>query len=124
VTPPEPPKGAVPVLNTIQPLVPEESAFALRIVMSPEEATAPPPLVTSTLPPTLLVDVVEPATTTMSLPSPCADTPTSTDTEPEAPDVAAPVATMMAPVAPVAELPVFTTTLPLVPAEETRPDAT
>ncbi len=49
---PESPDPVVPLLNTMSPLTPADTALALRIVTAPEEDDTPDPDTTLTTPPT------------------------------------------------------------------------
>jgi hypothetical protein len=91
---PDEPLNVVPLLSTIDPLTPEDSAFALRIVTSPDDDDSPPPLTIDTTPPVLDDDVVEPACSSRLPPTPLVVEPTSTDTAPAEPLVAAPLPTI------------------------------
>jgi hypothetical protein len=84
----------VPLLNTIAPLSPFDAAFAVRSVIEPDDDTEPAPLDTCTRPPVLLDDVVEPAYTYTSPPTPLFVVPTATEIEPARPELASPVDTI------------------------------
>jgi hypothetical protein len=88
---PDEPLNVVPLLSTIDPLTPDDNAFALRIVTSPDDDDAPAPLTIDTTPPVLDDDVVEPACSSRLPPSPLVVEPTSTDTAPAEPLVAVPL---------------------------------
>lgn len=75
----------------MDPVDPVSTAFADRMVMRPEDDTAPAPLTTLTTPPVDAAEVVAPADTYTLPPSPLAAVPTDTDTEPETPLTEVPV---------------------------------
>jgi hypothetical protein len=75
----------LPLLNTIDPLTPTETAFADRTVIPPEEDNDPAPLTISTAPPTLELDAVEPANMNTSPPAPLLVDPTEMEIEPARP---------------------------------------
>jgi len=132
ITLPLPPAAVVPVLSTIAPLDPTDTAFALLTYTAPLDDDPPAPLTTLITPPTLVDDVVSPAFTYTFPPLLDVDVPTYTLTEPARPLVASPDRNMMLPDPPFTadpvpivippELPDFVvpllnTTDPLDPAE-------
>jgi len=75
----------------------------------------PYPEARETLPPTLVVEVLSPAATTMRPPAAQTPRPTATLTLPAVPDVAAPVRSITAPEPPLDVVPVANANIPLTP---------
>ena len=90
-TSPLSPSAVVPLLRITVPLSLALIAFADRTVTRPDDDTDPPPLTTLTDPPFAVPNVVLPATTYTSPPSPESLDPTLTDTDPATPLPATPV---------------------------------
>ena len=92
-TEPEEPANALPLLNTSEPLTPLTSAFADRNITLPDDDTDPAPLTICTTPPTLSLDVDDPAYTYTSPPVALLLLPTAMEIEPARPELASPVPT-------------------------------
>jgi hypothetical protein len=94
------PDTVVPLARCTAPDIPTAIALALRIVTAPLDDTVPDPLTTLTAPPTFPDDVVSPARTATSPPSPLFVVPTLTLIDPASPLTADPVNNSKSPTLP------------------------
>jgi len=103
-----------PVLNTINPLTPDDPALPVRTSSEPVEVELLP-LIIDTRPPDFEAKDVTPAIITISPPDPLSPVPTVTYTEPPLPLDAAPEPMYNAPVFPDPDVPVLKISIPLTP---------
>jgi hypothetical protein len=103
-----------PVLNTINPLTPDDPALPVRTSSEPVEVELLP-LIIDTRPPDFEAKDVTPAMITISPPDPLSPVPTVTYTAPPRPLDAAPDPMYSAPVFPDPDTPVLKINIPLTP---------
>ena len=103
------------MLNTINPLTPDDPALPVRNSNDPLDVLVPVPLIIDTRPPDFEMNEVVPGIIKISPPVPLLPVPTLTYTEPPRPLDDAPEPMYNAPELPEPEIPVLNIKIPLIP---------